>query len=237
MKKIINVCITSGGTREYIDDVRVLTNISSGKLGATIAETFARKNALQRNFNYRIFYVCSKGSVLPFNGTKQTIVDNSILTYYIKDTKDLMQKMQELVPKADIVIHSMAVSDFGFKPTNIKLRSNSAEEFIKSMQERIFKNPKILSHIKQWNPYTFLTSFKFEVARIHSDLIRIATESMKNANGDLVVANDKKEIQLRNSHVAYIIDKNGDEIICKDKKDIAKKLVACIEEKLGFFNT
>jgi len=36
----MKVLITSGGTREYIDDVRVLTNISTGKLGATIANTF-----------------------------------------------------------------------------------------------------------------------------------------------------------------------------------------------------
>jgi len=41
MKKIL---ISAGGTREYIDDVRVLTNISSGALGSIIAETFCDEN-------------------------------------------------------------------------------------------------------------------------------------------------------------------------------------------------
>jgi len=34
----MKILITSGGTREYIDDVRVLTNLSSGRLGAVIAD-------------------------------------------------------------------------------------------------------------------------------------------------------------------------------------------------------
>ena len=41
MKKIL---ISSGGTREHVDEIRVLTNISSGKLGAKIAEAFCDAN-------------------------------------------------------------------------------------------------------------------------------------------------------------------------------------------------
>ena len=41
MKKII---ITSGGTSERIDNVRKITNSSSGKLGMTIANHLLQKN-------------------------------------------------------------------------------------------------------------------------------------------------------------------------------------------------
>jgi phosphopantothenoylcysteine synthetase/decarboxylase len=44
MKKIL---ISAGGTREYIDDVRVLTNISSGALGAAIAKDFCDANYME----------------------------------------------------------------------------------------------------------------------------------------------------------------------------------------------
>ena len=36
----MKILITSGGTTEYIDDVRVLTNISTGRLGAQIGTCF-----------------------------------------------------------------------------------------------------------------------------------------------------------------------------------------------------
>jgi phosphopantothenoylcysteine synthetase/decarboxylase len=57
MKKIM---VTAGGTREYIDDVRVLTNISSGKLGKMIVDQF-----LMSGKQYNIHYVCPKGAFIP----------------------------------------------------------------------------------------------------------------------------------------------------------------------------
>ncbi len=38
----MRILVTSGGTSEYIDDVRIITNISTGKLGAKIAYAFLR---------------------------------------------------------------------------------------------------------------------------------------------------------------------------------------------------
>ena len=52
MKKFI---ITAGGTSERIDNVRKITNSSSGKLGCTIANTI-----LEEIDNVKIYYVCSK---------------------------------------------------------------------------------------------------------------------------------------------------------------------------------
>ena len=79
----------------------------------------------------------------------------------------------------DVVIHAMAVSDFGFKrDKSIKLKSNSPEAFIEYMKENIVVNPKILSHIKEWNPDCYLVSFKFEVGLTLSELIKVLTEDL-----------------------------------------------------------
>jgi len=51
----MKILITSGGTREYIDDVRVFTNISSGKLGTINANKF-------KNDGHEVHYICTKGS-------------------------------------------------------------------------------------------------------------------------------------------------------------------------------
>jgi phosphopantothenate--cysteine ligase len=217
MKKIL---ITSGGTKEYIDGVRVLTNISSGKLGATIADTLS-----DREFEIHFVYV--KGSEIP-NNHKIFFYDNIIL-YEVTDVKSVYEAMEKLVPEMDVVIHPMAVSDFGFKPISTKLKSNDTEAFIESMRHRIFKNPKILSHIKEWNPKCFLISFKFEDGTTHDELVKIASESQRNNGSDIVICNDKKEMTDKKAHIAYFI-KEGREIFTAHSKDeIAEEISKIID--------
>jgi phosphopantothenate-cysteine ligase len=113
--------------------------------------------------------------------------------------------MEKLVPEMDIVIHPMAVSDFGFKPISTKLKSDDPEAFVESLKERIFQTPKILSQIKKWNPNCFLISFKFEDGSETDELINIAYNSLLKNNSDLVIANDKSEMKRENNHIAYFI--------------------------------
>ena len=206
----MKILITSGGTREYLDDVRVLTNISSGKLGSIIADK------LMESVN-EIHYVTTKSSFLPKN-------NNKLIIHYVTNVQSVYDTMKELVPDMDVVIHSMAVSDFGFKPTGKKIKSDDIDGFIDTLKSTIYKTPKILSYIKNWNPNTYLISFKFEVGKNYNELIDIAYDSLIKNGCDLVVANDKKEMKNKNSHVAYIIDNNKNVISCSDKEDIATKI-------------
>lgn len=199
----MKVLITAGGMSEYIDDVRVLTNVSTGKLGAKVAETFYES----KNKDIHITYLAPRTAVMPefsFNPNK------SIKCITVKTAQDLHDKMQELVPEMDIVVHSAAVSDFSFKPCTKKLKSNDPEGFIESMRERIVKNVKILPLVKQWNSECLLFSFKFEVGESIDSLIRIAAKSGKGAGSNYVIANDKKQMQAVGEHVAYVIEPDGD---------------------------
>ena len=73
MKKIV---ITAGGTSEKIDNVRKITNSSSGKLGMTIA------NELLKRDDVFIYYICTKGSFRP--------VDERVKIIEIEGTMDLI---------------------------------------------------------------------------------------------------------------------------------------------------
>jgi len=207
MKKVL---ITSGGIREKIDEVRVLTNISTGKLGASIAEHFLD------DLEWEVIYVHGKGSVLPL----ETMFHKGqvLKTYEVSDTNSLLNTMKELVPNVDLVIHCMAVSDFTFKPLNSKLKSSSPEDFIESLRERIVKTPKILSMIKDWNPDCKIVSFKFEVAIPHEELIKIAMKSGIDNSCDVVIANDKDEMKKAGSHVAYAVDPKVGELVKLNSK-------------------
>jgi phosphopantothenate--cysteine ligase len=223
MKKIL---ITSGGTREYIDDVRILTNISTGKLGLTIAEEFSQMGDCE------IFYVHAKDAVKPLNWGSMTH------NIEVTDVESLKSVMENLVPNMDIVIHSMAVSDFGFEPCNVKLKSSDPEAFIESLRKRIKKNPKILPLIKKWNPKCILVGFKFEVGSSQEERKELAVSQIETSGCDFVITNDKKEIQEKATHVArmYFAKMDCDFMNLKfveleGKKDIAKAIFKYVNKK------
>ena len=192
----LRVVITSGGTREYVDDVRVLTNISSGRLGAIIADVFIEHGQ-------EVIYVAPKNAVSPLH-----VRGVDFFNVPVKDTASFMEVMKEQVPKADVVIQAMAVSDFTFDLKEaIKIDSSDPEAFIEHMRRTIVKTPKVISHFRDWNPDAILVGFKFTVGETKKDLIRIATELMEKNRLDLVFANDKVMMQKNSEHTGYLIKK------------------------------
>ena len=101
-KKVI---VTAGGTIEPIDDVRVITNKSSGKMGLALAESVFFHGA-------DVLLLRSSTAVGSRYGIKEELFDTAT---------DLRQKLMRHLPTADIVIHAAAVSDFKVKnPTRGK---------------------------------------------------------------------------------------------------------------------
>jgi phosphopantothenate-cysteine ligase len=217
------VLITSGPTSEYIDDVRVITNISTGKLGARIAQRFYNENYNKyannaTPFVYEIYYLHSKNAVKP--------ICSSHLTNFIEanTAQDFYNQMEKLVPKMDICIHCAAISDFTFNRENpVKLKSNDPEAFCDYMKANIKMNPKIISRIKEWNPNVVLVGFKFEVGLTQERLIEVAEKARKSYNGDMVVANDKKMMQDAKEHIAYICSDKG-VMFKRGKEDISETI-------------
>jgi len=197
MRKVL---ITSGGTRENVDSARLLTNISSGKLGALIASHVCMMK------DTKVYYVHAVGAVMPEAIGMYRLPE--IKNYPVKTAQDAMYIMKKLIldEKIDAVIHCMAVSDFTFKrDAEIKLKSGDPDAFIEYMRKTIKLNPKIISHIKEWRPETILIGFKFEVGISNEELIGLAKESIQKNGCDLVIANDKEEMNRMKEHIAYFV--------------------------------
>ena len=236
MYKII---ITAGGTSEKIDNVRKITNSSSGKLGSAIATKLLE---LQDDKIEKIYYVCSKNSIRPI-GEKIEVVE-------IFDTKDLELAIKKLLRKnqIDYFIHSMAVSDytvdyvttaenlaislenkkenilenicnFDLGLTDDKISSNYDNLIIK-----LKKTPKIISMIKNVSPSTYLVGFKLLDNVSEEELINTAYKLKEKNNCNLVVANDLNNIRNGN-HKAFIIKSKENYIAASGKEDIANKLI------------
>lgn len=192
-----DIIVTSGGTREYIDDVRVMTNISTGKLGAIIAQSLYDLGAT-------VHYIHGVGAKVPSL--------EEIHLYPVSSANDLLVSIKRVMSscrKMDSpvfsVIHAMAVSDFSFKRDSaVKCKSDSAEDFIEYMRRTIIKNPKIISQIKNLEPSTVLVGFKFEVGADISTLADLAHKSIERNGCDLVVTNDKVEMVKNGEHIAHL---------------------------------
>ena len=94
----MKLLITSGGTSEKIDQVRSITNHSTGKLGALIAESFLAQGD-------QVTLVTTQSAVKPAAHPNLTI-------QIIENVQDLLETTQPLVKTHGVLIHSMAVSDY-----------------------------------------------------------------------------------------------------------------------------
>ena len=232
MKKII---ITSGGTSERIDNVRKITNSSTGKLGMIIAD-----HLLQECKDIIIYYICSKNSLRP--------TDDRVKIIEIEGTIDLKNTIEYLLinEHIDYFIHSMAVSDYmtlyvttiekikesinengnideAFK--NIKvIGGNKISSYENNLVIVLKPTPKIISIIKNLSPSTYLVGFKLLDGVTKEELIEVAKKLRDKNNCDLVVANDLANIR-NGEHIAYIIDRKDEIEESFGKDDIAKKLV------------
>lgn len=231
MKKYV---ITSGGISEKIDNVRKITNSSSGKLGMTIAN-----HLLESKSDITIYYVCSKNALRPSN--------KSVKIIEVVGTMDLKDKVESLLKneKIDYFIHTMAVADYmvDYVTTLDKMKksflNNSDMEVIKDTKISSYENnlvlvlkptPKIISLIKKESPLTYLVGFKLLDGVSKKELIEVAKRLRDKNKCDLVVANDLDDIRNK-EHKAYIIDKEDKIAEASDKEDIAKKLVRMMDNE------
>ncbi|MBO0451287.1 MULTISPECIES: phosphopantothenate--cysteine ligase [Enterococcus] len=228
----MRILITSGGTSEKIDDVRAITNHSSGKLGKAIAESFAAEGA-------EIDLITTRHAVKPEG--------KMIHQQLIESTMDLERTLTELMTANtyDAVIHSMAVSDFtpessvtledleaaaATQPADlpkalVTIANKRTEKKISSDTDHLVvvlkKNPKIISLIKKLQPQTILVGFKLLVDVPMIELLNVAKASLEKNHADFILANDLAEIRGEKHH-GYLINKQQKVKEAHTKTEIAE---------------
>ncbi|MBO0448297.1 phosphopantothenate--cysteine ligase [Enterococcus sp. MJM12] len=245
----MRILITAGGTSEKIDDVRSISNHSSGRLGVAIANAFNAEVTT-------IDYVTTKNAQKP---------EGDLITlHFINDTKELADTLTNLLTthSYDAVIHSMAVSDFtpatslseeqlqtaltGLLAKNngesisaavlknwlAELESDAHQDKkISSDTDHLFlilkKNPKVIHLIKKLQPETLLVGFKLLVDVSFNALFDVAMKSIQKNSADFILANDLTEVGP-NEHHGYLIAKDGSYTEAATKKEIAQLIKQAI---------
>ncbi len=196
MKKIL---ITAGGTREYIDDVRYIGNISTGATAKKIAEKFIKNN-------YQVFFLHGIDSLYPKNAT--------LINF--KGHKDLNEKIRLLCKEHNFtaVIQCAAISDYSLKNViiNDKKLDLKKETKISSKNKEITlvlkKNFKIISRIKKYAKNDPLViGFKL-TSKANEAQTKLAVQQMFKVGGvDIVVHNDLSKITKKN-HITTLFCAN-----------------------------
>ena len=192
--------ITSGGTIEMIDDIRGITNLSSGNMGAAIANTAASMGA----------------SVTLITSTHQNFSEN-IRVIHASDAHAMHQAVLEHINNQDIFISVAAVSDY--KPKE-KIKGKLKKDDL-DITLQLTPTIDILKEIGLSKNQIFKVGFAAE----NENLIENAQKKLKEKNLDLIVANLIHESMGLEDTKISIIDKNNVIDLPKSNKIVAAKAI------------
>jgi phosphopantothenoylcysteine decarboxylase/phosphopantothenate--cysteine ligase len=225
-KKVLsekNILITSGGTMEYIDPIRVITNLSSGKMGNAII-----KQSL--DLGAHVTHIEGNSSVSRTSNSPnlKTIKVNTSDEMYTKVISEISSK------KFDIVIFAAAVTDFKL-PQIYKKKIPS--HISHPINLELVPTKKIIDDIKLIDKNILLVGFKayFDVSNTY--LINKAKKKLKECNADIIVANDVGRINTKigsDYNEVFIVTQKEPIVHLKvqSKDSIAKKLFEIIISQL-----
>jgi len=203
------VLVTAGPTSEPIDPVRVLTNLSSGKMGYAIARAAAEAGA----------------DVCLVSGPTALPAPHGVQRIDVQSARDMLQAVQSQLSGTDIFIAVAAVADWRVSAQNtekMKKTKNGPPALA------LVENPDILATVArrtQGRPGV-VVGFAAETEKI----IEHGQAKLARKGCDLIVANDVSPGTgvmggLENS-VHFITASAVDSLPRQDKKSVARAIVA-----------
>ncbi len=181
--KDLKVLITCGATREFIDPVRYISNLSSGEMGFSLARV-----ARWRGANVKVIA-----------GHTSVPEPPEIQITRVNTTEEMREEVLKHYDWANIVIMNAAVSDY--RPSQTSPKKIKKQE---KLTLELVKNPDILEELGKRKKHQFLVGFALE----SENLIHYGKEKLIRKNLDLLVANPTESMGSKN-HRGYIITPDG----------------------------
>jgi phosphopantothenoylcysteine synthetase/decarboxylase len=205
----MRILITAGGTREYIDPVRFISNASSGKMGYALARAALKAG-------HKVTLITAPTSKKP-PGTAKLV--------NIETAAQMFDAVKRHFSRCDCLIMAAAVADYTpARPARIKIKKSG-----KSMTIKLKPTTDILEWAgKHKEQGQVVIGFALESEKPR----RNAERKLKEKNLNMIVANspaaigaDKSNVQIKIPNSSWIKIQNA------TKASIAKKII-CLAEKL-----
>jgi len=198
-----HIVVTAGGTQEFIDPVRIITNRSSGKMGYALADAARDRGA-------KVTLITGPTLLTRPAGVK--VID-------VCTAEEMLQAVKQAVSRADALIMAAAVADYRPKSTaKEKIKKKDA-----GLTLELERTPDILSEIKG-------NFVRVGFAAESENLVENATQKLRQKSLDLIVANDvtaKNSGFGTDSNRVTIIGKDGkvESLPLLPKRQVADKVL------------
>lgn len=161
----MRVLVTAGPTREPIDDVRYLSNASSGRMGRALA-------VAARDARHDVTLVTGPVEILPPEGVEVVRVTTAL---------EMRDAVLARFDAADAVLMAAAVADYRPETRIDGKRKKSSGPF----ELRLVENPDILAELGERKAHQRLLGFALEAADGETN----AREKLERKNLDWIVLN------------------------------------------------
>lgn len=174
----VRLMVTAGPTRERLDDVRYLSNRSTGKMGYAIAKAAARRGA----------------QVTLVSGPTALEAPAGVELRKVESAQQMYAACMETFPQVDIAVKAAAVADYtpaAYHPGKIKKSDD--------MQLPLVRTRDILQSLGEKKQKQILVGFAAEAA----ELERNAQDKLQRKHLDMIAAND-----ISRSDIGFGSDEN-----------------------------
>ncbi|HEX4927816.1 MAG TPA: bifunctional phosphopantothenoylcysteine decarboxylase/phosphopantothenate--cysteine ligase CoaBC [Burkholderiales bacterium] len=205
------VLVSAGPTQEPIDPVRVITNLSSGKMGYAVARAAAEAGA-------RVTLVSGPVALSAPPGVSR--ID-------VRTAEEMLRAVQQAAGQSDVFISVAAVADYRVRqPSARKIKKANGATVTLELEE----NPDILAHVARMKNAPFCVGFAAE----SEDLARQAMEKRARKNIPLLAANLAQEALGSEENAITLYDERGAHELGRGSKlELARKLVAHVAGMLA----
>lgn len=194
--------ITAGGTREYIDPVRFISNASSGKMGFALADAAVKAG-------HKVTLIT-------------TIKNSEFKSVYVETAEQMFMAVRKHFTKCDCLIMAAAVADYTpIKKSKIKIKKSN-----KNLAIRLKPTVDILKWaVKNKKKSQIVAGFALE----DKNLRKNAEKKIKDKILDMIIANtpltigaEKTNVQIKPAAGKWI------QLPHADKSVIAKKIISLL---------
>jgi len=201
------VLVIAGATSEHIDDMRVISNRSSGRTGIELAV-----EAYERGADVRL--LLGKGSEKP---------PEWIDAVYFTSVKSLMDMLDDI--EYDAILVPAAISDYTPEIYDGKIPSG-----METLNIGLKPTKKVIEHIRK-DFDGILVAFKAESVESTEELIKRAEKKSMELNADIIVANRLSDVGPEMTR-AFIIKGQSVRGFEGSRKELA---AAILDEVVGLF--
>ena len=202
----MRILVTAGGTREYIDPVRFISNASTGKMGYALARTAAARGHI----------------VTLITAPAAMKTPSHVDTVNVVTSREMFDAVKDNFDECDCLIMAAAVSDYApVRPSKKKMKKSAADLTIK-----LKPTPDILAWAGKNKKRRIVVGFALE----DEQLLERAEQKLTDKTLDIIVANSPSSIGADAATVHIkTIDEGWLTIQDTAKKKIAAKIIGQAE--------